>query len=853
MNVMLAGFSARKLLIATILCSVALGSGRLASGANPPASMQDAASSAPQMEVMPEPPLQGINPWTAAAVYPTTIGRYAFAQNGQDLYVISGVTSGVLTNAVRRYNATTNVWTPLANIPVALEAPAAALLNGKIYVAGGVNINGVGTNNFQIYDIAANTWSAGPSLPVATWGAAAGAFNGNVYVAGGNFPPTTAVSIYNIASNTWSGSFAAPSPFVLGGYTQVGQLLYLIGSYTSTTGLNTTVSMRFDMATATWIVGPAWTPQRADFALAAVGTRLIAIGGDSNGGAFFDPSVQVDELDTSAWPDGMWVSSPDNLPTPRQSNQAGFFSSGRIGGEIWSTGGRTTGNVYLNEHLFRAGSSVPTNLITNGGSSIVSAGANGVLDPGEVVTVSLGAQNTGGPGVVCTTAALTGTLQATGGVNGPSGPQNYSMLCSGSPAVFRNFTFTVDPALPCGNSVTASLVMMDGATNYGTLNYIFVTGTPSPSLAEDFDGVVVPALPAGWTTTFSGTGTAVTTSTIFPDTAPNDIFLSEASNVGLSEVTSASIPITSASAKVSFRTLFNTEAGFDGLVLEIKIGAGAFQDILAAGGTFVSGGYNSTLATGFANPLPGRMAWSGLSGGTAAMPAYITTLVNLPAAASGQNIQLKWRQGSDVSQVPAPNPGSRIDTIAIMGSVCDSSAPVPSSAVSRKFHAGTPFDINLPLTGTPGVECRAGGAANDYTIVLTFAAPVTVKGNPQAQVTLGAGMVGTGGVGNGGGVSVSGTTVSVPLTNIVDVQTINIRLNAVNSGSSMGNVIVPMGVLRGDTNGDRFVNSGDTLQTRNRSGQAADATNFRSDVNTDGVVNSGDTTVVRARSGTALP
>src|SRR5205807_4041157 len=42
-------------------------------------------------------------------------------------------------------------------------------------------------------------------------------------------------------------------------------------------------------------------------------------------------------------------------------------------------------------------------------------------------------------------------------------------------------------------------------------------------------------------------------------------------------------------------------------------------------------------------------------------------------------------------------------------------APVPSSAVSRKVHgaAGT-FDVPLPLTGNVGVECRSGGATNDY-------------------------------------------------------------------------------------------------------------------------------------------
>ena len=64
---------------------------------------------------------------------------------------------------------------------------------------------------------------------------------------------------------------------------------------------------------------------------------------------------------------------------------------------------------------------------------------------------------------------------------------------------------------------------------------------------------------------------------------------------------------------------------------------------------------------------------------------------------------------------------------------------------------------------------------------------------------------------------------------------------------------VSFGLLVGDVNGDGVVNSGDTLQTRNRSGQPADATNFRADANLDGIVNSGDALMVRSRSGASLP
>ncbi len=286
--------------------------------------------------------------------YPTAIARYAFAQVGQDSYVISGVFIGNgAVRDVRRYNAATNVWTSCADIPgLGSEGPVGAFFGGKIYVADG----GAESMLLRIYDIATNTWSAGPVRPgpTSSYGAAAGAFNGNFYVVGGGFPPTTTLSIYNIASNTWSVGPAAPSPFLLGGYAQIGQFLYLIGGFTSTTGVNTTVSMRLDMATNTWSTGPVWTPQRADFALAAVGTRLIAIGGDSNGGSFYDPSAQVDELDTSTWPGGAWVPSPHNLPSARQANSAGFFSTGRVGGEIWSTGGIASDFVFLSEHLFRA-------------------------------------------------------------------------------------------------------------------------------------------------------------------------------------------------------------------------------------------------------------------------------------------------------------------------------------------------------------------------------------------------------------------------------------------------------------------------------------------------------------------
>ena len=195
-----------------------------------------------------------------------------------------------------------------------------------------------------------------------------------------------------------------------------------------------------------------------------------------------------------------------------------------------------------------------------------------------------------------------------------------------------------------------------------------------------------------------------------------------------------------------------------------------------------------------------------------------------------------------VSEVTA-NAGCSGYTLNIAG-LCRV-APVPTSVVSRKLHGATNFDINMPLIGSSGVECRRGTGAslNNHQLRVTFASPPTVGGVAVDS---------TDGLATATH-SISGNVVTVNLAAVADAQVLSVALMNVSSGANVGTVTIPMGILLGDTNGDRAVNSGDAVQTRARAGQLTDATNFRSDVNETGNINSGDTTIVRANSGHALP
>jgi len=205
---------------------------------------------------------------------------------------------------------------------------------------------------------------------------------------------------------------------------------------------------------------------------------------------------------------------------------------------------------------------------------------------------------------------------------------------------------------------------------------IGATPLPSPScgpcslpvvLDENFDNVTPPELPSDWlaTNALGPPPLWVTSNSGLPappaDTAPNAAFIDDPAVLSDKRLDSFQFPLPAALVQLTFRQNFNVEAsdtepnvGFDGGVLEISFNGGnTFQDILAAGGSFFSGGYNRTIATDRGSPIAGRQAWSGNSLG------FITTVVNLPYIPAGG--RLRWRMATDNS---GSGDGWRVDTVS---------------------------------------------------------------------------------------------------------------------------------------------------------------------------------------------
>jgi hypothetical protein len=234
------------------------------------------------------------------------------------------------------------------------------------------------------------------------------------------------------------------------------------------------------------------------------------------------------------------------------------------------------------------------------------------------------------------------------------------------------------------------------------------TPTPLPcppcwqqfTVSEDFDAVIPPALPPGWLATnaqgparlwvVSNSGVPLPTA----DTLPNAAFVDDPAV--LSDKRLHSLGLTffeSLGVRLTFRHNFNLEAseqnqavGYDGGVLEVSSdGGNTFQDVLAAGGSFVVGGYNRTIATDRGSPIAGRQAWSGNSGG------FITTVVNVPASQTA-NTKIRWRMASDST---GSGEGWRVDTVNFTwchgdGPPCGTPTPIATRPTPTARARSTP-------------------------------------------------------------------------------------------------------------------------------------------------------------------
>jgi N-acetylneuraminic acid mutarotase len=224
--------------------------------------------------------------------------------------------------AVERFDGTH--WIEETTLPGdGLNAPAAALLDGRIYVIGGFGTTtNVTTAEVHVYDPIAKTWSDAAPLPAARGGHAAVVLGGRIHVVGGGNEVSTLAlhSVYDPAKDAWSAAAPLPRPKGSPAAVVLDGKIWVIGGRSGPDDFGD-VDV-YDPAADTWSHGPAIPPRGTHGAAVHRGT-IYVLGGESQQRGTVLAGVL--RLDPAA---DRWKQVQPSLPTARAYARAVPFADG---------------------------------------------------------------------------------------------------------------------------------------------------------------------------------------------------------------------------------------------------------------------------------------------------------------------------------------------------------------------------------------------------------------------------------------------------------------------------------------------------------------------------------------------
>jgi uncharacterized protein (TIGR03437 family) len=330
------------------------------------------------------------NNWSTLAPAPSLAHSYALVvDNERGVFYLTGGSANGQTGstAVSSYNPGTNSWSDLTPMNQARFGHEAALIEGKLYVAGGNGASGP-VASAEVYDFNTGGWS--PIAPLNRPRFAASSFvaadqGGNPlwFIVGGQEstgmnPGSSATDVYDVRNNRWitlDDSFLPPTlRSNLGGAVH-GNYFYTVGGLTPAGGSRATERMRLDLL----------TPIPADQApVVAVPETQIAM---ANNELRF--TVTANDFGSGA-PIAL---TADGLPSGAEFTAANISNDFARGTFRWTPTGAVTGQSFRVSFMVSDGQLSEAKLVT---IRVVTAGPltavnaadfrSGAIAPGSIAT-----------------------------------------------------------------------------------------------------------------------------------------------------------------------------------------------------------------------------------------------------------------------------------------------------------------------------------------------------------------------------------------------------------------------------------------------------------------------------------
>jgi N-acetylneuraminic acid mutarotase len=292
------------------------------------------------------PPAGGLpefNGWSMGHAMPLPRSEHAISEFGGKIWVLGGYPPGRLpSNLVQVYDPAAGKWSLGPALPQPIHHTHVAAVGGKIYMLGG-EILGASTGkdevfvaNVWMHDPAVGGWVARAPMPTARSGGGKAVIEGKIYVAGGRPPGGHAFEVYDPATDKWEKLPDLPTQRNHLAMVAIDGKIIVAGGRTGPGAMAERVDVVeiYDPKTRRWSKGAPLPAPRGGITGAALAGCMFVFGGEGERGHVLGLTPSTYGYDPRA---NRWTRLPD-LPIAIH----GLKGSAVIGGRIFLPGGGIT-------------------------------------------------------------------------------------------------------------------------------------------------------------------------------------------------------------------------------------------------------------------------------------------------------------------------------------------------------------------------------------------------------------------------------------------------------------------------------------------------------------------------------
>jgi len=281
-------------------------------------------SSAESVKLAPR-KLQPVSQWRSLPDAPTARLMMASTELDGKIWVAGGLQHGTTLQTVQSFDPQTGTWQTQPPLPIPLHHATAATYRGEVVVIGGATDNIAQASN-KVYALRGGSWVDLPPLGHARAGGAAAVVGEKLVVVGGQNDKKIVPQTEVFDGNSWKDAGDMPIPREHLAAVSDGTYVYAIGGRFLSADKNTAEFDRFDPSSGKWTSLVNMPTPRGSYGAAFIDGRIVAVGGE-------EPTQVLAVAEMYDIAENKWTTLPP-MPTARHAEVVAA-----VGNTVYCIGG----------------------------------------------------------------------------------------------------------------------------------------------------------------------------------------------------------------------------------------------------------------------------------------------------------------------------------------------------------------------------------------------------------------------------------------------------------------------------------------------------------------------------------